>query len=150
MRDLKRGVFEHLEITPPMDFDKRVNYMQRLLMGPALKKYKTALAECKELVTGIAGNQWMLGATKDVTMDKLWTWQKLDGVDGSGNMYLGQDRCLDFEKDIWFELGKSMWKKNRRDFREYVKYIHNDIVKPFRVGIILYTKHINSMNNLEK
>ena len=34
--------------------------------------------------------------------------------------------------------------------QDHVKYIHNDIVKPLRVGIIQYAKIVRDMNNLEK
>ena len=37
MRDLTSGVFEHLEITSPMDVDQIIAYKQRLLRGAALK-----------------------------------------------------------------------------------------------------------------
>ena len=46
--DLTSGVFEHLEIPSAMDLDKKVNYTQRLIRGPMIKKYKTFLAECNE------------------------------------------------------------------------------------------------------
>ena len=35
-------------------------------------------------------------------------------------------------------------------FQYHVKYIHNDIVKPFRVGIIRYVERIKEMHNLAK
>ena len=38
--NLTVGVIYHLEITSPMDVDKGVSYMQRILKGAALKKYK--------------------------------------------------------------------------------------------------------------
>ena len=45
MRDLSSRVFEYLEITSPLDVDKRVNYTQRLLRVLGLKKYNTILVE---------------------------------------------------------------------------------------------------------
>ena len=47
MRDLTSGVFEHLGITLTMDVDQRVAYMQRILIGAVIKKYKVVLVECK-------------------------------------------------------------------------------------------------------
>ena len=79
------------------------------------------------MVKGIDGYQWTLGATKNITMDQVWTWVKLYGVDMDRDVYLGTYRCLDFKKYIWFELGKSMWKKHWRVFQDHVKYILNDI-----------------------
>ena len=121
MHDLTHGVFEHLEITPPLDVDRRVNYTQNLLRGPVLKNYKTVMAECKDPSKGISGDQWTLSATKYVTMEQLWTWTKIYGVEGSEDMYLLWYRCLDFEKYICFELGKSMRKKHWSVFQDHVK-----------------------------
>ena len=96
IHDLKIEMFEHLETTSHMDIDKKVNYMQRLLSVPVLKKYKTVLADFNELAKGIAGDQWTLGETKYVTMEQLWIWAKKDGIYGSGDMYLGRDICIEF------------------------------------------------------
>ena len=71
MHNLISGVFEHLKIIYLLNVYKRVNYMQSLLRGPALKKYKTVMGGCKELAKGISGYQWTLDATKDVTMEKI-------------------------------------------------------------------------------
>ena len=124
--------------------------MQRFPRVAALNKYKAVLAEYKELSKGIDGDQWTLGATKDVTMEKFWTWAKVDYLDALGDVYLGKDRCLDFKKYIWFELGKSMWKKYQSVFQDHVKYIHNDIVKPFIVGILHYSERVYDIHDLEK
>ena len=55
MRNLTVRLFVHLEITPLMDVDKMVNYMQSLLIGAALKKYKSVLTECKKFVKELVG-----------------------------------------------------------------------------------------------
>ena len=71
INDLTNRVFEQIETTTPIGVDKRVNYLHFLLRGSALNKYKTVLVECKELVKGIDGYQWTLGAMKDVTMEQF-------------------------------------------------------------------------------
>ena len=43
-----------------------------------------------------------------------------------------------------------MWRKQRSVYQDHIKYICNNIVKPFRVGIIRYTQRIQEMNNLAK
>ena len=43
MRDPTFGVFDHLKITSPMDVDQRVAYIQGILKGDALKKYREVL-----------------------------------------------------------------------------------------------------------
>ena len=43
-----------------------------------------------------------------------------------------------------------MRKKNLILFQDHVKYIHNDIVKHFRVRILRYAEHVQDMHNLAK
>ena len=43
MYNLTVRVFEHLNITSPMDVDKRLAYMQRILRGASLKEYQEVL-----------------------------------------------------------------------------------------------------------
>ena len=43
-----------------------------------------------------------------------------------------------------------MWRKHRLIFQNHVKYTHNDIFKPSRVGIIQYTESVREMQNLAK
>ena len=69
MLNLTSGVFEHLETTAHMYVYKRVNYMQRLLRGAALKKYNDFLTGCKESAEGLAGDHWTLGEIEDITME---------------------------------------------------------------------------------
>ena len=40
-----------------MDVDQMIGYTQKTFRGSTVKKYKTVLAECKELAKGIAGDQ---------------------------------------------------------------------------------------------
>ena len=71
-------------------------------------------------------------------MELLWSWSKEYSLDDYGVSYLRLDKCIDFETEIYFKLGKSMLKKHRSVFQDHVKYIHNDILKPLRVGILHY------------
>ena len=89
MHDLTSGLVGHLELTSALDVDKRVNYTHLQIRVFALNKYKIVLADCKESEKGIYGYQWTLSATKDVTMDKFWTWAKLYGVNASGGGVIG-------------------------------------------------------------
>ena len=83
-------------------------------------------------------------------MEKFWTWSKVDAIEGLGDHISGLEPYTYFEKDLWFDLGKRMWRKQRSNFQDHVKYIHNDTVNPFRVGIIQYTDHVRDMHYLSK
>ena len=69
MHDITIGVFEHLDITSPMDVDQRLAYMQRILIGAALKKYKVVLLECKHSEKDLKGYKWYLGELKELSTD---------------------------------------------------------------------------------
>ena len=43
-----------------------------------------------------------------------------------------------------------MWKKHQSVFQDHIKYIHSDILKTFRVGIIQYAERVREMHDLEK
>ena len=71
-----------------MDVDQSIGYNQLIIRGTALRKYKQVLEICKESKKGLAGDQWAMGPTKDVTMEQFWTLEKVDVNNGSGGMNL--------------------------------------------------------------
>ena len=83
-------------------------------------------------------------------MGQFCAWEKVYGIDTDGDAYLGRDKCISFEKELCFELEKGMWKKHRSVFQDHIKYIKNDIVKPFLVGILHYAERAQEMNCLAK
>ena len=114
------------------------------------ENFLLVLLVCKESDKGSAGNVWTPGADKTVTMEHLWNWDKVDGRDAEGDPTSGAENCTYFEKELWFELGKSMWMKHRSLFQDHVKYIHNDIVNPLRSGILQDAEHISEMHDIAK
>ena len=48
IRDLTSSVFDHSDITSPMDVDQILAYMQRILIGDAINKYKVVMLDCKQ------------------------------------------------------------------------------------------------------
>ena len=119
-----------------MDVEQMINYTQCLLRVAALKIYRSVLTKCKESAKELAGDQWDLGNVKELSTEKLWTWSKEDGIGEDGYSYLVLEKCVNFEKEPWFELGKCIWRKYISLFQDHLKDICNDIVKPFRVGIL--------------
>ena len=55
MYDLTIGVFENLEITSPTDADKRLAYMQRILIRDALKKTTRGSGDMQTFDEGACG-----------------------------------------------------------------------------------------------
>ena len=60
------------------------------------------------------------------------------------------DKYVSFERDIWSELGKCMWRNHWRVNQDHLKYIQNDIVKPFRVKFIRYAERVKEKHDLAK
>ena len=96
------------------------------------------------------GDKWNLGDVKAISTEPLWTWANSDGLAYEGYAYLGFDKCVNFEKDLWLELGKCMWRNHRSFFQDHLNSICKDIVKPFCVGILCYTDNVQDMYNLAK
>ena len=106
--------------------------------------------ECNQLAKDLAGDKWTLGELKGPSIDDFWDWLKTDGVVYDGDAYLGLEIFVNFEKELWFESGNSMWRKHQSVFQDPLKYTRNDIVKPFRVGILHYTERVEDMQDLAK
>ena len=136
MRYLTVGLFEHLDIMSVMDLDPRIKYIEYILIVSVINKYLQVLEECKESTKGLAGDQWSLGLAKVIFMEQLCTWAKVDAIDVSVDPISGSERYTSFEKELWFDLGKNIWRKHRSAFWDHSKYIHNYIVKPFRAAIL--------------
>ena len=83
-------------------------------------------------------------------MEDFWTWAKTDTIGYDGNSYLAIDKCVDFDKELWFKLGKCMWRKHQSVYQEHMKYVCNDIVKLFKVRILYYAKRVRDMHELAK
>ena len=83
-------------------------------------------------------------------MEHLWNWSKVNATGGMGYPISGLECCTYFEKDLWFELVKIMQMKHRSIIQDHVNYIHNYIVKPFRVVIIHYSERVHNMHDLVK
>ena len=43
-----------------------------------------------------------------------------------------------------------MWRKHQSVYQDNMKYVRNDIVKPFRVKILRYAKRVREMHELAK
>ena len=47
-------------------------------------------------------------------------------------------------------MGKCILRKHQSVYQDHLKYVCNDIVKPFCVRILRYTKRVRDMHDLEK
>ena len=81
-------------------------------------------------------------------MENFWIWAKTYGLYYGDNIISGEDQFEDFKKELWFSLIKCMRKKHKSALQGYLKYIHNHLVKNFRVIILQYSKRIHEMHNI--
>ena len=96
------------------------------------------------------GYKCNLGDLKEIYTEEFWNWDKSDGIENYWNSYLVLDKCAESKKELWLDLGKCTWSKHRGIFQDHLKYIRNDIVKPFCVGIICYAERVQEMHDIEK
>ena len=62
-------------------------------------------------------------------------------------VYLAIDKCVNFDIEIWFELGEFLWRNHQSVYQDHLKYIRNDILKPFHVKIIRYAERVRKMHD---
>ena len=75
---------------------------------------------------------------------------KSDTIRYDGHAYLAIDKCVDYERELWFDLVKCMWRKYQTVYLDRMKYVRNDILKPFKVKILRYAKRVQKMHELGK
>ena len=66
----------------------------------------------------------------------------MDTTGYDGNPYLSIDKCVDFERYLLLELWKLMWRNHHSVYQYHMKYVCNDIVKPFKAKIIRYSQRL--------
>ena len=67
-----------------------------------------------------------------------------------GHPFLDQDKFVDFERGLWFELVKFICRKHRSVYQYHMKYIHNDILKPSKVKTLRHVNRVREMCDLAK
>ena len=57
----------------------------------------------------------------------------------------GNESAEQFEKLLWFELGKLIWKDHRQVYYDHIEYNQQNIVKPFKWPMVQYISRIRKM-----
>jgi hypothetical protein len=57
----------------------------------------------------------------------------------------GSESAKEFEKLLWFELGKLIWKDHRQVYHKHIEYLQQNIVKPFKWPMVQYIVRIREM-----
>ena len=68
---------------------------------------------CKHLAKELASDECTLGELTGISTEYFWTWANTDTMEYDGHDYLARDKCVDFERKLWFELGKCVWRKHQ-------------------------------------
>ena len=102
----------------------------------------------RESAKYLAGDEWTLVDLTGLSVEDLWTCVKTDTTRYDGYDYLARDKCVNFERELWFELGKCMWNKHPSFYQNHMKYVRNDIVKPFKVKQIGYADRVREIQDL--
>ena len=57
----------------------------------------------------------------------------------------GSESAEDFEKLLWFELGKLFWKDHRQVYYDHIEYLQQNICKPFKWTMVQYITRVREM-----
>ena len=57
----------------------------------------------------------------------------------------GHESAEQFEKLLWFELGKLIWKDHRQVYHDHIEYLQQSINKPFKWPMVRYISRIREM-----
>jgi len=57
----------------------------------------------------------------------------------------GSESAEEFEKLLWFELGKLIWKDHHQVYYEHIEYLQQNIVKPFKWTMVQYISRVREM-----
>ena len=105
---------------------------------------------CKQSAKEFAGDEWTLGDMNRLAAEDFWTRAKTDTTGYDGHTYPDIDKCVDFEKELWFELGKCIRRKHQSVYQDHMEYVCNDIVKPLKVKKLRYIERVREMYDLAK
>ena len=68
---------------------------------------------CKHSAKELAVDEWNLVKLTGLPAYYFWNWVKTDTIGYDGHDYLARYKCVEFDRELWFELGKCMCRKNR-------------------------------------
>ena len=88
------------------------------------------------------GDEWTLGDLIRISVEYFLTWSKTDTTGYDVHDYLAGDKCVDFDKELWFKFWRCMWRKHCSVYQDHMKCVRNDIVKPFKVKILRYSERM--------
>jgi hypothetical protein len=57
----------------------------------------------------------------------------------------GSESAKEFEKLLWFELGKLIWKDHRQVYYEHIEYLQQNICKPFKRTMVQNISRVREM-----
>ena len=98
----------------------------------------------------LVGDEWNLGELTGLSAEAFWNWAKTDTTGYDRHPLLFGDKCVDFRRELWFELGELMCRKHWSVYQDHMKYIQNDIVMLFIVKLIRYSGHVREIHDLSK
>ena len=83
-------------------------------------------------------------------MEYFCNCNNVDVTDADKILISWEERFNEFKKEPWFKLWNSMWWKHQSTFKFHIEFIHNDIMKLFRLSILQYDYRAREMHVLAK
>ena len=135
---------------------ERISYFERTLSGNAGSQFNKIYEQARKTKSL---NKWSVKETdpdeydlliKDRTKFSVWTLKdeefsqedKLKTIEEqivlTEQLVMGHKAAATFEKVLWFELGKLIWKDHRQVYYDHIKYLQQHICKPFKWTMVQY------------
>ena len=141
---------------------ERISYFERTLSGNARSQFNKIYEQARKKSL----DKWTILETdpnqyeelmKDRTKFSEWTLEdeelseedKKKTVDEqivlTEQLVMGHEAAQTFEKLLWFELGKLIWKDHRQMYYDHIKYLQQHICKPFKWTMIQYISRVREL-----
>ena len=105
---------------------------------------------CRQLEKELAGDEWTHGNLTGLIAEDFLTWSKMDTIGYEGHDYSARDKCVDFGRALWLELGDCMCRKHWSVYQDHMKYVRNENVKPFKIKTLRYSENVCEMHEIAK
>ena len=144
--------------------EKRIQLYQRVLKGNARTQFDEVVRDAKvamldtydvkesnKLKNSKAFYQWLKeddnlpDEVKSLTPDEIQDWK-----DNEESFVSGEQHCQAFERRIWFDLGKKMWRNHRNVHDDHLHYLMTDIVKPYKMSMIDFVERLRTLFDMKR
>ena len=109
------------------------------------------VTEANKLKNSKAFYQWLkeddniAKEVKSKSAPEIQEWK-----DNEESFVSGEQHCEAFERRIWFDLGKKMWRNHRNVHDDHMHYLQTDIIKPYKMSMIDFVERMRTLFKMKR